>query len=622
MAVDTVYIVVSDEIAVVVDNTSIPGAPGLTTSVNGVEQIGGNVTLTKAHLELGNADNTSDADKPVSAAAAVALGNKEPKLSSAATSSGLLATDEVVSLSSGVTTRTPWSDVALLMMGAKINDIGNPGTFGYGVGVCPSAYLPSGMTPLPGYMDSTHDNRGNYIFSDGSVMCYVPKFYYKVGTGANGLAANTVDTQSAHAFLDTSAANAAGYALHRAFIDGGVEQPGFFVDKYKCSKNASGTGFIASSLKNGNPISTAADHNPIGGLTAVAGINAYYAAITAAKARDGVNGEVNPVSIFFCSTRFIQSALAILSLAHSQASAGTGVCAWWVATGVSAPRGCNNNALKDANDSTVTYLSDGYSNCGKTGSATPFAKTTHTGQNCGVADLNGLMYEINPCLTCITSTKAITGITQAATAVVSCVGHGKANGTQFLITNVVGMTQVNATIATVANATADTFELAGVNSTGFTAYTSGGTMTFGTFYVHKNSASQKTLTAGNTLTTDLWGATGVAAHSDVVAIPFANGACAQYFGNAANQVLSEAVSGDAWKLAGLGFPKAASGVSAAGSSLFGNDYFYEYFTNDMVPISCLSWNGYSAAGVWGAYLNNSRPNAYSYVGFRSACYPA
>ena len=43
----------------------------------------------------------------------------------------------------------------------------------------------------------------------------------------------------------------------------------------------------------------------------------------------------------------------------------------------------------------MSYVSDGYSNCGKTGSGTPFAKTTHNGQNCGVADVNGLMWEVN-----------------------------------------------------------------------------------------------------------------------------------------------------------------------------------------------------------------------------------
>ena len=58
------------------------------------------------------------------------------------------------------------------------------------------------------------------------------------------------------------------------------------------------------------------------------------------------------------------------------------------------PKGNNNNALKDTNNSAVTFTASGYSNCAMTGSGVPFAKTTHNGQNCGVADLNGNMYEV------------------------------------------------------------------------------------------------------------------------------------------------------------------------------------------------------------------------------------
>jgi hypothetical protein len=514
-------------------------------------------------------------------------------------------------------------DSALATLLGTVNNIGTPGSFGFGVGVAPAAALPVGMTPLSGYLDPTNDNYGNYQFADGSVMCWVPKFYYKVGTGSNGLAVNVIDVKPAAAYTDTAAANTAGYALHRAFIDGGAEQSGFFMDKYMASKNAWGSGFIASSIKNGLPISTASDHNPIGGLTATAGINAYYACLDAAKARDGVNGAKNAASNFFCSSRFIQSALAMLSMAHAQASSTTAACAWWEPTLATAfPKGCNNNALADTNDTTVKFTSDGYSNCGKTGSGVPFAKTTHNGQNCGVADVNGLLYEVNPGLTCIATTKAISAVTQANPAVVTSVALGLANGIQILITGVVGMTQLNDCIHTVANVTADTFELAGVNSTAYGAYTSGGTITRGTFYVLKQSAAMKNITSGNTLAGDHWGATAAAAQFDVIAMPFINGGIAQRFGSGANQVLSEATSGDPWVLSGLGFPKASTGISSAGINLFGADYFYQYFINDMVPISCLSWSSTTYAGVWSVYLSYARSHSHYSVGFRCACYPA
>lgn len=73
-------------------------------------------------------------------------------------------------------------------------------------------------------------------------------------------------------------------------------------------------------------------------------------------------------------------------------------------------------------------------------------------------------------------TNAITGITQANPAVVTSNAHGYANGDAVYITGVSGMVEVNGLRYIVANVTANTFELAGVNSTGFTAYVSGGTV--------------------------------------------------------------------------------------------------------------------------------------------------
>jgi hypothetical protein len=76
----------------------------------------------------------------------------------------------------------------------------------------------------------------------------------------------------------------------------------------------------------------------------------------------------------------------------------------------------------------------------------------------------------------------ITNITQAAVAVVTTSApHGYSNGQEVYITGVLGMTQVNGRNFKVANVAASTFELqymdaaTNVNSTGFTAYASGGT---------------------------------------------------------------------------------------------------------------------------------------------------
>lgn len=271
-----------------------------------------------------------------------------------------------------------------------INNIGTAGQQGFGVGIAPS--LPTNMAKLYGTDDPASDNYGNYQFSDGSIMCYVPAFYYKYGTGVNGFALNVCDVKAFSFFADVATANAAGYALHRAFYNGGAIRPGFFYDKYKCSLN----GTIASSIKNGNVLTSAVR----GGLTAAVfasctgngqtPANALHGTIAAAKSRGNQ---------FFPHTQFMRGALAILSLAHGSASAGTTYNAWYSAGATNYPKGNNNNALGDANDASIAYLSDGnvtYPGCGKTGSANFFAKTTHNGQNCGVADLNGLVWDTEP----------------------------------------------------------------------------------------------------------------------------------------------------------------------------------------------------------------------------------
>lgn len=70
--------------------------------------------------------------------------------------------------------------------------------------------------------------------------------------------------------------------------------------------------------------------------------------------------------------------------------------------------------------------------------------------------------------------KTVTGITQANPAVVSSTSHGFSNGQKVKLTNVVGMTEVNGNTYTAANVGANSFELSGIDSTGFTAYVSGG----------------------------------------------------------------------------------------------------------------------------------------------------
>ena len=75
--------------------------------------------------------------------------------------------------------------------------------------------------------------------------------------------------------------------------------------------------------------------------------------------------------------------------------------------------------------------------------------------------------------------KTISAITKANPAVVTASSHGYENGDEVVITGVGGMTEVNGKRFLVADKTTNTFELqdkdaVDINSTGFTAYSSGG----------------------------------------------------------------------------------------------------------------------------------------------------
>ena len=243
-------------------------------------------------------------------------------------------------------------------------DIGEPGKLGFGVGICPEQDLPPYLVPMVGTYELGHDNYGNYFHPlSGSVFVFIPKCYYKIVGNTFYYSQHPDD----------------GYVIERAFINGGVERPGIFVSKYQGSNQG---GYFAS-VKNADPVSTHADHNPVANINGC-NENRYDELYTAAKSLG---------SDFFLTPIFVYSMLARMAKAHADAATSTVTCAFKdVAPYL--PKGCNNNALKDTNDSSVVYEASGYSNCGKTGSASNFAKTTHNGQNCGVADLNGNMWEV------------------------------------------------------------------------------------------------------------------------------------------------------------------------------------------------------------------------------------
>lgn len=77
----------------------------------------------------------------------------------------------------------------------------------------------------------------------------------------------------------------------------------------------------------------------------------------------------------------------------------------------------------------------------------------------------------------------ITGITKANPAVVTVSSAGSiANGDKIIIQGVTGMTEVNfdgTNIYTVAGLAGSTFQLSGIDSTAYTAYSAGGSVVYG-----------------------------------------------------------------------------------------------------------------------------------------------
>ena len=73
------------------------------------------------------------------------------------------------------------------------------------------------------------------------------------------------------------------------------------------------------------------------------------------------------------------------------------------------------------------------------------------------------------------ASNAITGATAANPVVLTVTANTFSNGDKISVSGVLGMTQLNGNVYTVANKATNSVELQGVNGTGYTPYTSGGT---------------------------------------------------------------------------------------------------------------------------------------------------
>ena len=264
------------------------------------------------------------------------------------------------------------------------------GQKGFGIEPCPAGtpFALLGLAEMTGTNEVGHDNYGNYIHTNGSIVCHYIKKYYRVGHpdapqyATYGL--NSLEMVPLNTFANEAEANSAGWILHRTFIDGGAEKDGFVRFKYLASKSATDAN-KAVSVKNGNPIglTTNTTYTPSSTMTGCTGILAD--AVTLSRA---IGAGWNNESVFMIGWS------AMISIAQAQRAANTADVAWYDAT-YNFPKGCNNGSRQDVNDTSVSWtVSPDTAAKGLTGSASNFAKSTDNGANNGCADVNGLMYQV------------------------------------------------------------------------------------------------------------------------------------------------------------------------------------------------------------------------------------
>ena len=385
-----------------------------------------------------------------------------------------------------------------------------PGKLGFGCGVCSTELAKEKkLTGMPGFESVDSPNYGNYKDKEGSVFVFIPKFYFKWDNNKVLIS----DTEQS------------GYVIHRAFINAGKELDGFFIGKYQMSANG-------LSKKN-----VAVWHSAQG--------NAYLA-----KAQEKNN--TLSKSQYTIINIFMFNALAILAKAQSQA----GRNAAWMDVPPYLPKG-NNNSGSDVNDTSIRFTGSQPANCG---SGVPFAKTTHNGQNCGVADLHGNVWEFALGITCDGAKFYYVKESTDFTKFVHTVGTGASNAVQ--------------------------------HAWGNTAYLN-----------NPNGFYEELSTTG---------------------IPYGGSSEHVSLGNADNQVFPFTTDKNDQKYvqccAGIPLTSGSMNGSSAGTEEFGNDviYYANYKTNHLMLLLGGYYGDSASAGVFTQDLAYSRTHSYQSCGSRLA----
>lgn len=446
-----------------------------------------------------------------------------------------------------------------------------PGSIGALISTTPDEYLPTGYVRLSGHFDVGSPNFGAVMDEHGSEFVRIAPYWYK----------NVANVTTVKNNYET------GYVQPYAFVH---NPRGFFFPKYPAGREGSQMVF----KKGLAPLSTSSANNPISALTG-APANTYAGWVDACVAAG-----------YRAMTIFEWHAVDLLILAHSQAAPAQSYAAW-MSTSPYFPKGNNNNALKDANDTSVTFTSAGnasYPSCALNGSGVPFEKTTHNGQLSGIADMNGNMYKILIGLTFIAKTGAV-GTT--GTQAIAMTAHGlQVNDIiYFGGTPVSGSTYNTAAYTVSAVTDANNFTVNAPLERDILS--TNGVYSPRYFRILKPTVHPSTITSANLLTEsnyDLLDLTGI----------ITGNTGTTYFGNGTETVLnfSTDTNSNAYKLAACGIPTALG--TGAGTASFGNDQLYKWMVHGLVPISSGTWNSSGTAGPFMLYLSHYSSYSHDAVG--------
>ena len=324
------------------------------------------------------------------------------------------------------------------------DDIGTPDSPAFGTGVAPTeVYESVGAKPLPGTNDPTSFQYGLYELTatsdaneSGSVneyqhyhayVKYIPKFYYtflsandttlltdeelkpleqytgltvaQMKEAQNRAGTSAIALASANIFKNEADANEHGFILHRGFIDGGVEQDGFFISNtlasYFYSNDTVGNNetqyYIGMPSYKFEPTYKYNIHRK--GLVRLDGAtpakkfglpNTLACAVELSKKFAGFN----------CMAPWQWAAICTLAFVSGLYCKDATECAWYAKGFNAAPMGINQTS-RDERDATVKGVSmDGTSGTCWVDGEDAYKKTTHNGRINGITNCNGWLWQV------------------------------------------------------------------------------------------------------------------------------------------------------------------------------------------------------------------------------------